>query len=90
MAAKLTDFVAKATQKPYELELPDGTVISIAHPALTKWKAACDADDAEGFMTVLGVSAEDAAKVAGLAKDAPMGTVPAIVADIRDHFNSGN
>lgn len=88
--AKLSDLVAKAERKPYELELDDGVVISIPQPTLAAWAAAPINQDVPAFLTALGVSAEDAARAEAALIAAPLGTADVLVSSIRGHFGLGN
>lgn len=88
--AKLSELVAKARRDPYPLELDDGTTVSIAQPTVPQWRQACEADDITGFLTVLNVSADDAARVSAELDGAVFGAESAVVTALRGYFGQGN
>jgi hypothetical protein len=88
---KLSDLAAKAARQPYDLELDDGTVLSVPQPTIAGWQAACEAPGGvAGFLTALGASADGAAKVAAEMPDLPYGTESALVIALRNYFRLGN
>lgn len=88
--AKLSDLVAKARRDPYPLELDDGTTVSIAQPTIPQWQQACQADGMSAFLSVLGVSEADAARVSAELDGALFGSESAVVGALRSYFQLGN
>lgn len=88
--AKLSDLVAKAARQPYELELDDGTTVSVPQPTIPQWRQACQADSLDGFLQALGVSAEHAAAVQAQMEGAPFGAESAVIRALRTYYQLGN
>lgn len=88
--AKLSELVAKATRKPYELELDDGSVIEVPQPTLEKWQDAPFTATVHDFLVYLGVSEEGAARAQEAVGKAPLGTADWLLSDMRGHFGLGN
>lgn len=89
-ARKLSEVVAKAKRAPYELELDDGTVVSVAHPNVAVWREAVQADGMADFLRMMDVPDDDAAKVNAFISGQPLGAESALVADMRNYFQLGN
>lgn len=89
-ARKLSDLVAKARRDPYELEMPDGTVVSVPQPTITRWREACEGDGIGAVLLALGVTDAEAAAVNAVTEAGPFGGESAVVADMRIYFQLGN
>ena len=90
MADKLTDFTGRSTRAPYELDLGDGTVMSVPHPTNAAWREATAADDMTGFLTSLGVDPAIAGRVGDALGDSDFGTESKLVTRMAEHFGKGN
>lgn len=88
--ASLDELIAKAKKQPYELTLPSGAVVSIAHPSLATWQEARADLAAAEFFEKLGVSAADAQALDEALKDAPLGASDLLYRDLANHFGRGN
>ncbi len=87
---KLSELVAKAARRPYEIELDDGTVVEVPQPTLGAWQAAPFGGDVGEFLAHLGVGGDDAARVQEVMAQAPLGTADELLSSMRGHFGLGN
>lgn len=88
--ASLADLAAQAAKAPYELDLPDGTKVSIPQPTLGRWLDAPVTGKVSAFLEALGVSEEDAKRADEALRDAPLGTSDRLFASLRNYFGLGN
>jgi len=88
--AKLSDLIAQAQREPYQLELADGTTVSVPQPTVAEWRAACAAANLGGILTGIGVSTEDAERVQAELDTSVFGAETAVLQALRNYFRLGN
>lgn len=86
----LAELTARAQRDPYQLDLGDGTVMTVPHPTNAVWRKALDAEDLGAALQVLGVDEATASRVFAAFADADYGSEGDLITRMSGFFGTKN
>jgi hypothetical protein len=87
-ARKLSDLIAEAAAAPYELELPDGSTISVPPVSVAAWDRIGEADSSGDVVRVL--AGDHAQQIIDACAGAPAVVLRNLSAEMVKAFGLGN